>query len=307
MSAPSTTGSLAAAARSWRPGPVEVVRTVDAWPVTAFSALLDVDPPGSAAGDPLPPLWHWFTLLDAVPQAGIGTDGHPSGGPFVPPVPGRRRMFAGGRLRQWAPIVIGSELRARTSVAAVQVKNGRSGEMLFVTVREELSSDGRHVATEEKDLVYRSEPHGAQARPVSRPMPVDKTAVDGSWVRSLATDPVLLFRFSALTFNAHRIHYDLPYATEVEGYPDLVIHGPLLALLALEIPRVRLRDDTVASIEYRLARPAFVPARIDAIARRNGPGLDVEVGAHGCEPSLTATMRLGASTSAGAVHGEDRP
>lgn len=289
MSDSSTSTALADALRDWEPATSETTRSVDPWPATAFAALLDVGSPVRAGGDPLPPLWHWFTLLEAVPQRELGADGHPVEGAFLPPIPDRRRMFAGGRLRQWDSIPVGAALTVRASVADVVVRAGRSGEMAFVTVREELLADGRHVATEEKDIVYRSEPAGAAVRPVGRPEPV--AAVDADVSRSLAVDPVLLFRFSALTYNAHRIHYDLPYASEVEGYPGLVVHGPLLALLALELPRTH-RPERVLEFAYRLVRPVFAPVELTATGRADGTGLAVEVGARGCRPSLTGTVRF---------------
>ncbi|HEV7470410.1 MAG TPA: MaoC family dehydratase N-terminal domain-containing protein [Pseudonocardia sp.] len=291
MSEPGKHSVLAESLRSWRPGTVETSRRVDPWSAAAFAALIDADTPALKEGDPLPPLWHWFTLLDHPAQAEIGEDGHPAAGPFLPPVPGRRRMFAGGRFSQDAPIPLGAELHCRSSVADVTVKSGRSGEMAFVTVRHELSVAGDLVATEEQDIVYRSEPEGTPRRTMTRPEG-GEPAPAGEWNSALPTDPVLLARFSALTYNGHRIHYDTPYVTEVEGYPDLVVHGPLLALLALELPRVNAPGRTVRSFEYRLVRPAFVPARILSAARCDGDRTQVTVAAEGATPSLTATVHL---------------
>jgi 3-methylfumaryl-CoA hydratase len=287
---PATT--LADALRHWRPGTAQLSRRVDPWPAAAFADLIGADPPRLDPGDPLPPLWHWFYLLDHPAQAEIGPDGHPVGGPFLPPIPGRRRMFAGGRLRLDAPIGVGAELSSRSSVADVTVKSGRSGDLAFVTVRHELGADGVPVGTEEQDIVYRSEPDGAPPRAVRRPV-ITTPEPNGEWRSELATDPVLLFRFSALTYNGHRIHYDRPYATQTEGYPDLVVHGPLLALLALELPRIHAPEQVVREFAYRLIRPAFLPARLIAIGR---PGktseAEIVVGAQGAEPSLTATASL---------------
>ena len=177
-------------------------------------------------------------------------------------------MFAGGRLRQDAPIPVGAELSSRSAVASVAVKSGRSGDLAFVTVRHELAADGVPVGVEEQDIVYRSEPEGAAPRAVSRhPRTVPREPRAEEWRSELATDPVLLFRFSALTYNGHRIHYDRPYATQAEGYPDLVVHGPLLALLALELPRIHAPEQMVRSFGYRLVRPAFLPARLISAGR----------------------------------------
>ena len=286
--------SLADALRDWQPGAAETARRVDPWPAAAFAGLIGAPEPPLAVGDPLPPMWHWFTLLEHPATAEIGLDGHPGEGHFLPPIPGRRRMFAGGRLHVRAPIPVGSLLRGRSEVASIAVKEGRSGEMAFVTIRTELTADGELRAVEEQDIVYRSEPDGAPRR-VLPPPATSQLPPSGQWQRPLATDPVLLFRFSALTYNGHRIHYDLPYATGEEGYPGLVIHGPLLALLALDLPRVHAPGRAVRSFEYRLVRPAFAPATLAAAAQaadNSKNEVALTVSAQGAEPSLTAKVTL---------------
>ena len=285
------TGALAESLRDWRPPTVTTARRVDPWAAAAFADLIDAVSPALDEGSPLPPLWHWFTLLDHPAQSDIGEDGHPAHGPFLPPVPGRRRMFAGGRFAQRAAIPLGARLECRASVADVTLKSGRTGEMAFVTSRYELSVGAAPMAVEEQDIVYRAEPPGTPRRAMDRPAG-DAAPPTGAWRLALGTDPVLLARFSALTYNGHRIHYDTPYARDVEGYPDLVIHGPLLALLALELPRVHAPDATVAEFAYRLVRPAFLPSRIVAAGDRDGDGAAITVAAEGAEPSLTATVRL---------------
>jgi 3-methylfumaryl-CoA hydratase len=284
---------MAEALRHWRPGSLELTRRVDPWSAEAFAGLIGAPSPASlGAADELPPLWHWFTLLEHPAQSEIGADGHPVAGPFLPPIPRRRRMFAGGRLRLDAPIPMGAELSSRSGVAAVSVKAGRSGDLAFVTVRHELAVAGAAVGAEEQDIVYRSEPADAASRSVPGPV-ADVTAPAGEWRGELDTDPVLLFRFSALTYNGHRIHYDLPYATGTEGYPGLVVHGPLLALLALELPRVHAPGRPVRAFDYRLVRPAFAPARIVSAGRPDGAAVEVAVAAAGAEPSLTGRILLG--------------
>jgi 3-methylfumaryl-CoA hydratase len=278
---------LADSLRNWQPGTARLSRRVDPWPAAAFADLIGTAPPRLEPGDPLPPLWHWFYLLDHPAQAEIGADGHPAAGPFLPPIPGRRRMFAGGRLRLDAPISFGTVLSSRSHVAEVSVKSGRSGDLAFVTVRHELAVGKTPVGVEEQDVVYRSEPEGAVPRAVLRP-PGDGPVAAGEWRSELATDPVLLFRFSALTYNGHRIHYDRSYATQCEGYPDLVVHGPLLALLALELPRIHAPEQVVRSFRYRLTRPAFLPARLVSVGRPRAASAEITVAAEGAEPSLTA-------------------
>src|SRR5215472_7729583 len=150
--------------KDWQPGSAVTSRRVDPWPAEAFVGLIGAPVPPLETGDPLPPMWHWFTLLEHPAQADLGADGHPARGPFLPPIPGRRRMWAGGRLRLTAPIPVGARLLARSSVAAVSVKSGRRGELAFVTVRHELAVDGAPVGVEEQDIVYRSEPDRAAPR-----------------------------------------------------------------------------------------------------------------------------------------------
>ena len=151
--------------------------------------------------------------------------------------------------------------------------------------------DGSPVGVEEQDIVYRSQPEGT-ARTHDRRRAAGRRTEHADWRLTLPTDPVLLFRFSALTYNGHRIHYDTPYATGVEGYPGLVVHGPLLALLALELPRRQAPTEIVTEFAYRLIRPAFAGAVIEATARRHGADLDLAVGAEQAGPSLTATATL---------------
>lgn len=287
----SATTDLAELVRDWDPPTVRTSRRVDPWPAAAFADLLDAPAPPLDDGDPLPPMWHWLYLLEHPRTAEIGEDGHPADGPLLPPLPGRRRMFAGGRLELTGDIGIGGELHGSSSVTSVVPKSGRSGPMLFVTVRSELTVDGTVVGVEEQDIVYRSEPDPGARRVVERPAS-DGPDPDGEWRVRLSTGPVLLSRFSALTYNGHRIHHDRPYVTEVEGYPDLVIHGPLMALLALELPRRHAPGDRVAAFTYRLVRPAFVPSPVVAAGTRAGGTVDVTVAASGADPSLTATVRL---------------
>ncbi len=261
------------------------------WPVAAFSALLDL--PGTAAGpgDPLPPLWHWLYFLDHPRRSGLGEDGHPADGHFLPPVPDRRRMIAGGRLVVHAPMRVGDRIERRSELTAALPKSGRSGEMLLVTVRHEFRRRGELLAVEEQDVVYRSQPAG-QARPIPAPEPVPEP--ESRWRIDLPTDPALLFRFSALTYNTHRIHYDQPYVTGVEGYPGLVVHGPLLALLLLEIPRRELPDRAVVAFDFRLVRPVFAGDVVRAWGDLDPSGdvITLIAGPAGLGEAATGNVRL---------------
>ena len=240
-------------------------------------------------GDPLPPLWQWTYFLDWPRTAELGADGHPRHGLFLPPIPHRRRMFAGGRLTQRGPLVLGIPARRTSSIVTTAVKHGRTGEMLVVTVRHEYSQRDETLLVEEQDLVYRSEsaPSTSFAK-VSDP-PAASTA---AWTLSPSPDPVLLFRFSALTANAHRIHYDETYTTQTEGYPALVVHGPLLAMYMAELVRARTAQRPLRSFEFRLRRPVFLgdPFSVQGIPKSDTVDLAVISGTYNVHASATATF-----------------
>jgi 3-methylfumaryl-CoA hydratase len=233
-------------------------------PAYALGDLLGVPVPDLAKGEGLPPLWHWAYLLDRPTQADLGPDGHPVRGTLpAPPGPGRRRMWAGGRVRTSGSLRCGQPATKRTRVLAVTEKHGRSGHLTFVTVGHQVLQGGTVVVAEEQDIVYR-DAAGAPAfpsppvpPPTGQPRPV---APAGEGEREIEVSPTLLFRFSALTYNAHRIHYDRDYCRDVEGYPGLLTHGPLQAIAMAEAARATDRDTARAgdvSFEYRLVAPLF--------------------------------------------------
>lgn len=261
----------------WAPEARETTEVIAPGPAAALAGVLDAEPPG----EELPPLWQWLHFLERPARHELGADGHPREGRFLPPIPDRRRMFAGGRFRIVEPMRVGDTVTRRDELASTAVKNGRSGEMLFVTVRHTFLRDGAEIAVEEQDLVYRS--GDAAARP-SAPS-FEAPAVDAPWTLPMTADPVLLFRFSALTYNAHRIHYDEEYATGVEGHAGLVVHGPLLAILCLELPRragVRVRE-----LSFRARTPVF--AR-QPFAAAGGPDGALSIAAPGGVTAMTATF-----------------
>ena len=225
---------------------------VRAAPVAALAATLDRDDPEPLPGSDLPPLWHWLFFTPLARASEIGADGHAKRGGFLPPVPLPRRMWAGGRLQFDRPLHIGDEITRHSRISDVNIKHGRSGALVFVTVRHQIS-DARGVAlTEEHDIVYRDNP--LPDAPSTTPQPASANA---TFTRELVPDPVLLFRYSALTFNGHRIHYDRPYATEVEGYPGLIVHGPLIATLLLDLLRRERPDARVRRFAFKAMRPVF--------------------------------------------------
>ncbi|MGY1733855.1 hypothetical protein ACI798_20285 [Geodermatophilus sp. SYSU D01045] len=280
---------LSDAVAGWSPGPLTDAAPVAAGPAAAFAAVLDRPAPPLADGDPLPPGWHWFTFLDRPATADLGDDGHPRDGHFLPPLPHRRRMIAGGRMEVSAPLRVGAVVERTSSLARCEVKAGRSGEMLLVTVRSEYREGGALLVIEEQDVVYRSQPAGASPAPAGAGTPAGDG--DGPVVEVLP-DPPLLFRFSALTYNAHRIHYDQPYVTQVEGHPGLVVHGPLLALLLLEVPRRSAPDRPVTSFTHRLTRPAYAGTPVRATGRLDGDRFTLSAAAVGQPASATGTAAL---------------
>lgn len=287
---------LAAWVAGWAPQPVESVDTIDPWALDAFAAMLDLPAPVAGPGEPVPPLWHWLAFLDHPARAELGEDGHPARGRFLPPVPDRRRMIAGGRLEVRAPLRVGEPVLRRSALTAVTAKHGRSGEMLFVTVRHEFrearAAAGPPLLVETQDVVYRSRPTGTVRVPVDEPGgPPDRPGglPVGAWQIVLDPDEALLFRFSALTYNTHRIHYDQAYARDVEGHPGLVVHGPLLALLLLELPRRFAPGRMVRGFSFRLDRPTFVGRPV--LARREPDG-ELVAGVPGRVPAIRATVRL---------------
>jgi 3-methylfumaryl-CoA hydratase len=230
----------------------------------ALAATLDRDAP--AAGDGLPPLWHWIYFWSVAPQSGLGPDGHPRRGGFLPPVPLPRRMWAGGRLAFTAPLTIGEAATRSSRIASVEAKSGASGQLAFVTVRHEIAQQGRIALTEEHDIVYRDLPPPGAPQPAGKPAPSD-----AAFSRDIVPDAVLLFRYSALTFNGHRIHYDRSYVTGVEGYPGLIVHGPLIATLLLDLLHRNLPDARVESFAFRAVGPLF---DIDPFRVCGKPGAD---------------------------------
>jgi hydroxyacyl-ACP dehydratase HTD2-like protein with hotdog domain len=273
----------------WAPRPAEVTETITAGPAVALSGLLDREPAVTGPGDPIPPLWHWLYFLDRPATSELGPDGHPAAGHFMPPIPQRRRMYAGGRASYAGAFRCGDEITRRSELADATVKRGRTGELLFVTVRSVFTRAGAVIATEEQDLVYRSGPPTADATGPRRPVPEEDP---GPWQIQIVPDPVLLFRFSALTYNAHRIHYDAEYATAVEGHPGLVVHGPLLALLCFELPRRHAPRQRVTQLSFRARSPVYVGQRCMVTGGPRDDGCAMRVTGPEGAVALTAEGRL---------------
>ena len=262
--------------QSWQERSETMSDIITAAPLRALSATLDRDDPVPEDGSAVPALWHWLYFLPHARQSEIGSDGHARRGGFLPPVPLPRRMWAGGRLRWEAgnPLRVGQQVQRISTIRSVKHKTGRSGELLFVLVEHRFSNQDGLALVEEHDIVYRA---AAQAGdPASTPQ---KPPLDGqqTWSRTIVPDDVLLFRYSALTFNGHRIHYDRQYVTQVEGYPGLIVHGPLIATLLLDLLRRQLRGARVVAFEFRALRPTFDlhPFSVHGKPREDGRTIDL--------------------------------
>jgi 3-methylfumaryl-CoA hydratase len=254
--------------RDWIGKSQTVEDLVAPWPPRAFSATLDESDPAPKTGDPLPPLWHWFYFHDAAQQSRLGPDGIAERGDFLPPIPLPRRMWAGSRFTfDGPPLRIGDSASRRSTIKSVEPKTGSTGSMVFVTVQHALSGSNGTAFVEEQDIVYREAAKPGEAARPPKPAPTDAT-----WSKTIVPDPVLLFRYSALTFNGHRIHYDYPYVTGVEGYPGLIVHGPLLGTLQVELARRSNPARTPATFEFRAMSPVFSGAAFTVGARREPDG-----------------------------------
>jgi 3-methylfumaryl-CoA hydratase len=256
-------------------------------PVQAAAAMLDDTTTEFAAGSPLPPLWQWFFFLPRAPQSRLGPDGHPERGGFLPPIELPRRMFAGARMRFLKPLLVGKPARRQSVIRDVSEKDGRTGKLVFVTVAQSTCQDGDVCIEEEQDIVYR-EPGAPVGAPELREF---APALPGSWVRLITPDSTLLFRFSALTFNAHRIHYDRTYATTAEGYPGLVVQGPLTAVLLMELVRSHAHRP-VTAFAFRARAPLFDLAPFRLVGTPAGDRVELEAQGPDGKTTMTATAEL---------------
>ncbi|WP_295852192.1 MaoC family dehydratase N-terminal domain-containing protein [uncultured Xylophilus sp.] len=270
--------------QSWQGRTESLTDEISPVPVQGLSATLDRDDPRPEAGTPLPPLWHWLYFLPQHRQSELGPDGHARRGGFLPPVPLPRRMWAGGRLRWEAgnPLRVGDRVTRTSTIDRVEHKTGRSGALVFVQVRHGFENARGLALTEEHDIVYRPAPlPGApEAAPVAAPQ-------DAAFSREIVPDDVLLFRYSALTFNGHRIHYDRRYVTEVEGYPGLIVHGPLIATLLVDLLRRQMPEAQLARFDFRAVRPTFDTAPFRVHGRPEADGRTVRLWGEDADGWLT--------------------
>jgi 3-methylfumaryl-CoA hydratase len=237
-------------------------------PLRGLAALLDQD----AVPDIVPPLGHWLYFLPDARQSIIGADGHPrrDGHGLLPPVPLPRRMWAGSRIEYLSPIAAGAALTRVTTIDAIKPKRGASGDLLFVTLRHDIAADGVAAIREEQDIVFRAPAAASPAPPPPPVVPAEPEPSDAT--RRVVPDPVMLFRYSALTFNAHRIHYDRDYARGVEGYAGLVVHGPLIATLLMDHFLQSVPGGAPRHFRFRAEAPLIDGAPFDLCLAHEGTG-----------------------------------
>ncbi|MGF6810048.1 3-methylfumaryl-CoA hydratase [Paraburkholderia sp. Clong3] len=236
--------------QQWTGRTEEVQDQLTSTPMAALSAMLDHDDAVSARGDDLPPLWHWLYFLPVHRQSMVGADGHPKRGGFLPPVDLPRRMWAGSQLEFLRPLKAGSAITRLSRIESVAHKHGRTGDLVFVKVKHEVSDAAGLAIVERQDIVYRDHPAAGE-----KPAALQAAPMGAQWAREVNPDPVLLFRYSALTLNGHRIHYDRPYAIGAEGYEGLVVHGPLLATLLMDSLGSELPGARVGAFSFRAIKP----------------------------------------------------
>ena len=249
-------------------------------------AVLGRDGPVPEVGDPLPHFWHWTQFWTISAADGLGRDGHPKVGGFIPDMGLPRRMWAGGSLEFLEPLRVGAEAKRVSTIANVVRKDGRSGPLAFVTVAHVISSGGTVCVKERQDLVYRED-----VDPDAPPVAITSAPVDEHVKRVHSVTTTDLFRYSALTFNGHRIHYDLDYARDVEGYPGLVTHGPLLAQWLIALAERELSH--LARFSFRAVAPVFHFEVVEVCAKRAGEGLEMWV--RGPDGRLAMTAEAGSA------------
>lgn len=258
----------------------------------ALHGLFDAPGPPPGTGEPLPPLWHWLAFLPDAPQRLLGPDGHPISGSFIPDNRPPRRMFAGGRLHFPGRVPVGAVIERNSQATGVTTKEGRSGPLRFVEVTHQVTWQGELVISDVQDIVYR--PEGG---PTPAPTAVEFDATGWDLEIGMDVTETVLFRFSALTYNAHRIHYDVGYATGVEGYPGLVIHGPLQAIGLAEVVRRLLPDVRMTSLTFRGVAPAFGPGFLRFLGRQVEDTVELQAVSPAGQVSMTATATVAPSPS----------
>ena len=238
--------------REWIGRTESSTATLTIYPMVAMAATLDKSSTRFQPGDTIPPLWHWLYFLETTAQSRLANDGHAVRGAFLPPISLPRRMWAGSRIEFLQPLHVGEVAERNSTIKDVSLKQGRSGELAFVTVEHSISGPNGVALKEQHDIVYRE-----YAKPGAEPQTSEAAPPTSTFSKTVDPDEVLLFRYSALTFNAHRIHYDRDFARTAEAYPGLVVHGPLLATLMLDLLVTSLPECQLQYFEFKAMQPVF--------------------------------------------------
>ncbi len=273
--------------RSWIGTEKVIADDLGLFPARALASVLDHDVLPDT-GDALPPSWHWMYFLDTPSSSSTGADGHPKKGGFLPPVPLPRRMWAAGTLQIDRPLVLGCPGHRKSIIRSIELKEGKTGALVVITIEHALYQNDHLCILETQNLIYRDMPNDPTLLPRGDPAPTD---VD--WVKTVVPDSVLLFRFSALTYNGHRIHYDRDYAVKEEFYPALVVHGPLLATLLLDMVGVQVAHRRVEKFRFRAIRPIFDCAPFKVCGNHRGEQLNLWAVDHDGFIAMTASADLG--------------
>src|SRR4051794_4087524 len=268
--------------RQWIGRSEEATDTVTAQLVKGLRATLFQEVGAPKPGDAAPFTVHWCLAQPVFPMSMLGPDGHPTRGGFLPPVPLPRRMWAGGELQFFDALRVGDEARRSSRISDVNVKTGSTGTLCFVAVEHEISTSRGVAIRERHDIVYREMSSNAPAAPAKAPPPPPVAQHRESHM----ADPVLLFRYSALTFNGHRIHYDRDYVTKVEGYPGLVFHGPLQAAFIVELAAKLRGGKPPKKLSYRGVQPLFEGSEFSVNANDNGDGVELWTANSAGQPTM---------------------
>lgn len=221
-------------------------------------------------GDALPPFWEWMYFLPTPKASATGVDGHPDKGGFLPPVPLPRRMWAAGEVECHKALIIGQPASRLSTIESVELKTGSTGVLVFVNVRHDISQAGELCISQVQNIVYREQPTESAELPPGKP-----ALSEADFSQEITPNPVLLYRYSALTYNGHRIHYDRDYAVNEELYPALVVHGPLLVTLLLELKRHNIADKALKTFKFRAVRPTFDTSVFTVSGKRDGDDLSL--------------------------------
>ncbi len=244
-----------------------------------MAVTLDRDPTFQA-GDRLPPLWHWLYFHDLARAADLGQDGHPKLGLFLPPVPLPRRMWAGGSFVFHAPLYLGETVTRTSVIRSITPKTGRSGALYFVTVEHTVATGAVLNLVEEQNIVYRELPTAAAT------IQAEAAPINAEYSQAYTVNSTTLFRYSALTFNGHRIHYDVDYCRQVEGYPNLVIHGPLIATLLLDLYSQQAQP--LHWLRYQAKSPLFLPHPFTVNGKQTSAGAQLWASNHAGQVAMAA-------------------